>query len=122
MATSTITPGQLTAMTAKIFPEQAKSISLLIENEALLPMRSAVDTFGQLEELAQTIRDTARSPVDARSDHLTATRALMRIATLAEVAAYMASDIGNFVDGKREEIEDTHLQTVIDAVGRACHA
>lgn len=97
--------------------ERSKVVSNLIENNVLAPLSTAVDTFSQLEELARTIRDTARMPIDDRSDHQTARRALTRIATLAEVAAYMAADIGNFVDCERESVEKEHLQTILNEVG-----
>lgn len=99
----------------KIKRTQSEEVSLLIENEVLLPMRSAVDTLGWLETLAKTIRDTANAPIDAHSDHTAARLALMRIASLAEVAGYIASDFSNFVDCAREGVEDIHLQTIINA-------
>lgn len=100
---------------------KAKAVSILIDNEVVLPMGSAVDTFVQLEEIAKTIRDTAKAPVDSRSDHQTARNALIRIATLAEVGAYLAADIGNFVDCKREEVEGDHRQTIISAIKGVSH-
>lgn len=102
--------------TNQITVDHKKTISMLIENNVLLPMQSAVDTFNQLAELAKTIRDTASAPLDARSDHAKARIALMRIATLADVAAYLADDIGNFVDCQREDVAKEHKQAIIDAV------
>lgn len=93
----------------------ADDINLLIENRVLLPMGCAVDTLGQLEELAETIRDTARAPIDARSGDSACRLALCRIAKLAEIAAYMAADQGNFIDCEHEYVRDELTPTIAAA-------
>lgn len=90
-------------------------INLLIENRVLLLMGCAVDTLGQLEELINTIRDTARAPIDARSDDQAHRSALIRIAKLAEIAAYMAADQGNFIDCEHEYVRDELAPTIAAA-------
>lgn len=99
--------------------ERAESVSLLIENEALLPMRSAVGTLSWLESLAKTIHETASAPIEARSDHRAATHALRRIASLSQMASYLAADFANLLDCAREDLEKDHLPAIIMTVEQA---
>lgn len=63
--------------------------------DVISPIKSAAETLSWLEEIFRTI---ARETLIERSE--------CRINALAEMGAYLASDIGNYVDSEHEKYRD----------------
>lgn len=90
--------------------------STIIEN-AEAPLRAAGNALDWLSTIQSIIRETVElglscPPADEYQERL----ALQRIRKLAEIATYIANDVGNVVDADREALADEHLPRLLAAL------
>lgn len=95
----------------------AEVLDTAITDKAVGPMQTAVDAFGWIATLQAIIAETTKEGLAVPAARPNAERrALSRISDLAEIAKYIADDIGNHVDCEREDLRDDHLPRLLAAL------